>query len=355
LFLWSLQPLGELLGTGSFGVVNHATRKSDSKTFAIKTIKKVQLSAEDLNSIQDEVDILRRVQHPGCVALVEVFESPKTIYIVMELLTGGELFERIIEKGSFSEKEASKVIREAVEAIQYLHKAGIVHRDLKPENLLYSTPETDSAIKITDFGLAKRKNPNQTLHTACGTPSYVAPEVLKRQPYSPAVDLWSIGVILYILLCGFPPFHNENTAELYNLIKAGDYSFPDPYWSDISPEAKDLVRGLLTVDPTKRYTSEKVLQHPWISGDVARSKDLGQSHLNRLKVLQAKRKLRRAVQVLIAANRFTTILKAAAKQEEVRKATGLTPRAGPSQNPFAPPQHDLAKDVKIEPPATISE
>lgn len=292
------------------------TRKSDKAEFALKCCYKTKLQPEDLASIQDEVDILRRVNHEGCVSLVEVFESPKVIYIVMDFLSGGELFERIVEKGSFSESEAAKVVLDVASAIQYLHKSGIVHRDLKPENLLYADKSENARIKITDFGLAKKKNTTQNLQTACGTPSYVAPEILSKQSYTAAVDLWSLGVILYILLCGFPPFHAEATADLYELIKAGRYSFPEEYWGNISPEAKDLVRGLLTVDPTKRYTSDQVLAHPWVSGGAAPSTEFAPEHRERIKLLQAKRKLRRAVQVLLAANRFSNILKAAAAEHD---------------------------------------
>lgn len=189
---------------------------------------------------------------------------------------------------------------------------GIVHRDLKPENLLYSTTDPDSPIKITDFGLAKKREKNQLLHTACGTPAYVAPEVLRKENYGKEVDLWSLGVVLYIILCGFPPFFSDNSAELFEIIKSGKFTFLDPYWTDISSEAKDLVRGLLTVDPKKRYTCEQVLSHPWIATEgVAPSKQFGEDHNRRLKLLQAKRKLRRCVQVLLAANRLSGILQAA--------------------------------------------
>jgi len=250
---------------------------------------------------------MHKIHHPNCVQLFEMFETPKKIYMVMELLTGGELFDRIVAKGNFSEKEASDLIKDIVGAIAYLHSIGIVHRDLKPENLIYLNQKPDSLIKITDFGLAKYRNANKpdAMTTACGTPGYVAPEVLKNEPYGKAVDMWSIGVILYILLCGFPPFYHESTAALYKQIKKGEFDFPEPYWSEVSDAAKDLIRKLLTVDPKKRFTAEQVLSHPWISGSAASSKSFGPSHNLRLKMLQARRRLRRGVHMIMAANKFS--------------------------------------------------
>jgi len=226
--------------------------------------------------------------------------------MVLELLTGGELFDRIVSKGSYSEREASELIKDIVSAIFYLHSIGIVHRDLKPENLIYLSPRGDSPIKITDFGLAKYQSAKTiAMTTACGTPGYVAPEVLKNEPYDKAVDLWSMGVILYILLCGFPPFYHESTAALYKQIKKGEYDFPDPYWAEISDPAKNLVRCLLCVDPKKRFTAQQVLAHPWIAGGAAPAKQFGNDHAKRLKALQARRRLKKGVQLIIAINKFS--------------------------------------------------
>lgn len=230
----------------------------------------------------------------------------------MELLTGGELFDSIVTKGSYTEAEAAEVIRDVCSAIAYLHDEGIVHRDLKPENLIYLDPSEGSPIKITDFGLAKYrsgKSKAAKMTTACGTPGYVAPEVLKNQPYGQEVDMWSVGVILYILLCGFPPFYHENTSQLYKQIKRGAYQFPDPYWNGVSDSAKDLIKLLLTVNPKLRYTAKQVLQHPWISGGKASTKLLDSGNIQRLKILQAKRRMRTCVRKIIALNRFARALK----------------------------------------------
>jgi calcium/calmodulin-dependent protein kinase I len=310
------------LGSGSFATVKRATRKSDGKQFAIKVIKKTKLNAEELAVVHDEVEIMHKLTHPHCVQLYEMFETSKKIYMVIELLTGGELFDRIVAKGSYSEREASELIKSVTSAIQYLHSIGVVHRDLKPENLIYASPKPDSPIKITDFGLAKyRAGKMEAMTTACGTPGYVAPEVLKNEPYGPAVDLWSLGVILYILLCGFPPFYHESTAALYKQIKKGEYDFPDPYWTDISDSAKDLVRCLLCVDPKKRYTAKQVLAHPWIAGNAASDKQFGKKHTQRLRALIARRKLRKGIHLIMAVNKFTLMFTPPDKiaRKEVKK------------------------------------
>jgi len=308
--------LSDKLGTGSFAVVKRATRKADGKEFAIKVIKKSKLNPDELAVVHDEVEIMHKINHPHCVTLYEMFETKTKLFMVMELLTGGELFDRIVSKGSYSEKEASAVIRSVASAIDYLHSIGIVHRDLKPENLIYLNKTDDSPIKITDFGLAKfRPNQNVDMNTACGTPGYVAPEVLKGEHYTKAVDLWSLGVILYILLCGFPPFYHQNTNMLYKQIKKGEYDFPDPYWTDISDSAKDLIRGLLTVDPKKRMNAKDVGAHPWIGGTTAKTKAFDTLHTQRLKLLQARRKLKRTVRTIMAINKFNAAFKALVEEE----------------------------------------
>ena len=182
----------------------------------------------------------------------------------------------------------------------------------QPENLLYKSPEANSKIVLTDFGLAKYKSlkelQTQGMKTACGTPGYVSPEIVMNVHYTTKTDLWSLGVIAYILLCGFPPFYSESTHQLYQQIKAGDYSFPSPYWTDISSSAKDLIRHLLCVDPLKRYSATDVLRHPWVGGENVSTKALCSGYSKRLIALQCRRRLRRGVKVLLAINRFTSAL-----------------------------------------------
>ncbi|XP_037677033.1 calcium/calmodulin-dependent protein kinase type 1B isoform X6 [Choloepus didactylus] len=185
----------------------------------------------------------------------------------------GELFDRIMERGSYTEKDASHLVGQVLGAVSYLHSLGIVHRDLKPENLLYATPFEDSKIMVSDFGLSKIQAGNM-LGTACGTPGYVAPELLEQKPYGKAVDMWALGVISYILLCGYPPFYDESDPELFSQILRASYEFDSPFWDDISESAKDFIRHLLERDPQKRFTCQQALQHLWISGDAAFDKDI---------------------------------------------------------------------------------
>ncbi|PIO70310.1 kinase domain protein [Teladorsagia circumcincta] len=180
----------------------------------------------------------------------------------MELVTGGELFDRIVAKGSYTEKDASHLIRQVLHAVSFMHGNGVVHRDLKPENLLYYNQDEDSKIMVSDFGLSKTED-SGVMATACGTPGYVAPEVLQQKPYGKAVDVWSIGVIAYILLCGYPPFYDESDANLFAQIIKGEYEFDAPYWDQISDSAKDFISHLMCCDPEQRFTCEQALEHPW--------------------------------------------------------------------------------------------
>eukprot|EP01101_Sappina_pedata_P012037 TRINITY_DN81_c1_g1_i1.p1 TRINITY_DN81_c1_g1~~TRINITY_DN81_c1_g1_i1.p1 ORF type:complete len:317 (-),score=143.89 TRINITY_DN81_c1_g1_i1:122-1018(-) len=255
----------EEIGCGAFSVVRVATHRESGEKFAIKIIRKKDIGA-DLNRLQTEIEILKQVQHPNIIYLKDIFETPEIVAIVMELVTGGELFDRIVEQGSYSEKDASVLVSKMVSAIEYLHARGIVHRDLKPENLLLKCTNNLTEVKIADFGLSKIVGTDSIsrMLTACGTPSYVAPEVLLTTGYDKEVDLWSIGVITYILLCGFPPFYDECLNNLFEEIMEARYEFPEEYWGHISEEAKDFVARLLLVNPEQRMTASQALEHPWI-------------------------------------------------------------------------------------------
>ncbi|XP_043198886.1 calcium/calmodulin-dependent protein kinase type 1-like [Amphibalanus amphitrite] len=283
----------EVLGTGAFSQVKVAEKRSEpGKLFAIKIIDKKALKGKE-DSLDNEVKVLRRLRHPNIVNLLETYEDKHKVYLVMEIVTGGELFDRIVEKGSYTEKDASNLIRQVLAAVDFMHEQGVVHRDLKPENLLYFSPDEDSKIMISDFGLSKMED-SGIMATACGTPGYVAPEVLAQKPYGKAVDVWSIGVIAYILLCGYPPFYDENDANLFAQILKGEFEFDSPYWDDISDSAKDFIRQLMCVDAEKRYTCKEALQHPWISGNTARDKDIHSSVSEQLKKNFAKSRWRQA-------------------------------------------------------------
>uniref|UniRef100_A0A0C3TT10 Protein kinase domain-containing protein n=1 Tax=Guillardia theta (strain CCMP2712) TaxID=905079 RepID=A0A0C3TT10_GUITC len=267
--------IGSTLGKGSFAVVKEAQHKHTGVRVAIKMIDRSNpgFVAFDADALRKEIATMHRINHRNCIRLHEVFEEQGYICLVLDLVTGGELFDRIIARGHYSEKDAAEVSRDVLQAVAYLHAQGIVHRDLKPENLLYmsndeSMPEYKH-IKVADFGLARCGSPDSPMRTMCGTPGYVAPEVLDPRltaphGYGPQIDVWSIGVVLYIMLCGFPPFYSENTVTLFRQIRRGDYSFPSPYWDNISDLAKahffDLVRRMLVVDPKQRLTAQQVIR-----------------------------------------------------------------------------------------------
>ncbi|KAK1906835.1 Calcium/calmodulin-dependent protein kinase type 1D [Dissostichus eleginoides] len=278
---------------GAFSEVVLAQERLTSRMFAVKCIPKKALKGKE-SSIENEIAVLRKIKHENIVALEDIYESPDHLYLIMQLVSGGELFDRIVEKGFYTEKDASTLIRQVLDAVNYLHKMGIVHRDLKPENLLYFNPQDESKIMISDFGLSKMEGSGDVMSTACGTPGYVAPEVLAQKPYSKAVDCWSIGVIAYILLCGYPPFYDENDSKLFEQILKADYEFDTPYWDDISDSAKDFIGSLMEKDPEKRFTCDQALRHPWISGDTALCKNIHESVSRQIKKNFAKSKWRQA-------------------------------------------------------------
>ncbi|KAJ1632493.1 kinase-like domain-containing protein [Pavlovales sp. CCMP2436] len=297
--------IGKELGSGHFSRVKLATRKSDGLKCAIKIMKKPAPGKK--SQFDTEVDIMRRIDHPTIVKLYDVFETDDKVYLVMELLTGGELFDRIVDVGHFSEKDAALMTTKLVSAIKYMHELGVVHRDLKPENMLMTHDGKDAAVKITDFGLSKITDGHSSMmKTPCGTPGYIAPEVLHMKGYGREVDMWSVGVIVYILLCGFPPFYAENDALLFQQIKAGRYEFLRPYWDPVSATAKDFVSKLLVVDPARRMTAEQALAHPWLM--LSEAERMSTENLiyvtQALKDRQARNKLKGIINVTRAMHRF---------------------------------------------------
>jgi len=252
---------GEELGRGGFSVVVKATKKDTKDVVAVKIIEKNQ-SDEELQLLQREIDILKKLTHPNIISLKDVFDEKETIYLVMELVQGGELFDQIVSRGTYSEADAANIVRQILDAVAYMHDNGIAHRDLKPENLLCSGDESNT-IKVTDFGLSKDFS-TASLRTSCGTPDYVAPEVLKGQPYDNTVDIWSIGVITYILLCGFPPFYGNTDQQIFEKILRVEYDFPSPDWDHISVEAKQFIKSILVPEPSKRPSALEAIEMDWI-------------------------------------------------------------------------------------------
>ncbi|KAB0365492.1 hypothetical protein FD754_009648 [Muntiacus muntjak] len=255
---------GRVIGDGNFAVVKECRHRGTRQAYAMKIIDKAKLKGKE-DMVDSEILIIQSLSHPNIVKLHEVYETDAEIYLIMEYVQGGDLFDAIIESVKFPEREAALMLMDLCKALVHLHDKRIVHRDLKPENLLVQRNEDKSTtLKLADFGLAKHVV--RPIFTVCGTPTYVAPEILSEKGYGLEVDMWAAGVILYILLCGFPPFRSpeRDQEELFNIIQLGRFEFLAPYWDNISDAAKDLVSRLLVVDPKKRYTAHQVLQHPWL-------------------------------------------------------------------------------------------
>ncbi|KAI8065946.1 kinase-like domain-containing protein [Gongronella butleri] len=258
------------LGVGSFAVVKECVRRSTKEHFALKIIMKKVIAGKEhmLDSELGKQHILKHVQHEHVVSMYDLYESKDAIYIVTRLATGGELFQQLLDKGSYTERDAARLVKQILEGLLYLHGLDIVHRDIKPENLLFATKSPDAPLLITDFGLSKiMKNHDDVLMTACGTPGYVAPEVLLQKGHGKPVDIWSVGVITFVMLCGYTPFYGEDQAALFESIMSGKYEFDEEYWSDISKNAKSFIDGLLMFNPEKRLTAKQALEHPWITGE----------------------------------------------------------------------------------------
>ena len=279
--------VGEELGSGGFAVVYLVTEKSTGQKFAAKVIKKNKLEDVDMRRITDEINILRRVRHPNIISLRAVAKTKSEIILVMELAEGGELFDKLIEEGQYTESDASRILRQIILAVEYLHSLNIAHRDLKPENILLKDKNT-RRIKIADFGLSKVFSDVPDAHTYCGTPNYVAPEVLFEDVYGMPVDMWSIGVVGYVLLGGEPPFHSNNMKKLFELIKAAKYDFDSECWDGVSDEAKDFISKLLVRNPANRLTATEALKHPFLS---KRSKTL--DSIKKAGLLEREQKLRK--------------------------------------------------------------
>jgi calcium/calmodulin-dependent protein kinase I len=252
------------LGSGAFSVVRLGVNRETQEQVAIKVIDKKNVSENFKKNLAREIQILMRVDHPNIVCLKDMYDAGDKFLFVMELVTGGELFDRIVQKGFYSEDDAKTLVKKIVRGVNYLHKNGIAHRDLKPENLLLKSKENDFEVKIADFGLSSFIDSQKMMQTACGTPAYVAPEVLQSGGYDKEVDMWSIGVITYILLCGFPPFHADNVRALLQVVIRAEYDFPSPYWDPISAEAKDFISRLLTKDRAARMNAKEALKHSWL-------------------------------------------------------------------------------------------
>ena len=247
------------LFSGAFAVVKRVQNRKTGEIAAAKIIDKKNVTS-DTERLAIEMEVLRKVNHPNIIKLEDIFETDDFLYIVTEIVTGGELFDRIVSKGSYTERDAANLVKKVIEGLEYIHEMGIVHRDLKPENLLLKSKDNDVDVKIADFGLSKIMGSAAMTQTACGTPGYVAPEVLKGSGYGKEVDMWSVGVITYILLCGFPPFYNENIPLLFESILRCDFDYPADYFDDVTDSALDFIDALLVGSPKKRLSATEALK-----------------------------------------------------------------------------------------------
>ncbi|KAH0483722.1 MAG: hypothetical protein KVP17_001455 [Porospora cf. gigantea B] len=298
------------LGSGAYGEVLLCRDKQTGAERAIKIIKKTSVNQGLGTNLLDEVAVVRTLDHPNIMKLYEFFEDRRNYYLVMEVYKGGELFDEIIHRQRLSEADAANIMKQVLSGVTYLHKYNIVHRDLKPENLLLESKAKDALIKIVDFGLSSSFDPTKKLKERLGTAYYIAPEVLRKK-YDEKCDVWSCGVILYILLCGYPPFGGQTDQEILRRVEKGKFQFEPPEWTKVSEDAKDLIRNMLAYDPIKRHSAEQCLQHRWIVKMAEKKEgkvDNGHlnSALNNMKKFQSGQKLARAA-LLFMGSKLTTM------------------------------------------------
>ncbi|XP_076974273.1 calcium/calmodulin-dependent protein kinase type II subunit beta isoform X7 [Tamandua tetradactyla] len=297
--------LYEDIGKGAFSVVRRCVKLCTGHEYAAKIINTKKLSARDHQKLEREARICRLLKHSNIVRLHDSISEESFHYLVFDLVTGGELFEDIVAREYYSEADASHCIQQILEAVLHCHQMGVVHRDLKPENLLLASKCKGAAVKLADFGLAiEVQGDQQAWFGFAGTPGYLSPEVLRKEAYGKPVDIWACGVILYILLVGYPPFWDEDQHKLYQQIKAGAYDFPSPEWDTVTPEAKNLINQMLTINPAKRITAHEALKHPWVcQRSTVASMMHRQETVECLKKFNARRKLKGAILTTMLATR----------------------------------------------------
>lgn len=318
---------------GAFSVVRRCVKLCTGHEYAAKIINTKKLSARDHQKLEREARICRLLKHSNIVRLHDSISEEGFHYLVFDLVTGGELFEDIVAREYYSEADASHCIQQILEAVLHCHQMGVVHRDLKPENLLLASKCKGAAVKLADFGLAiEVQGDQQAWFGFAGTPGYLSPEVLRKEAYGKPVDIWACGVILYILLVGYPPFWDEDQHKLYQQIKAGAYDFPSPEWDTVTPEAKNLINQMLTINPAKRITAHEALKHPWVcQRSTVASMMHRQETVECLKKFNARRKLKGAILTTMLATRNFS----AAKSLLNKKADGVKPQTNSTKNSSA--------------------
>ncbi|KAG9041798.1 hypothetical protein FS837_011731 [Tulasnella sp. UAMH 9824] len=308
---------GRTLGSGTYAVVKEAVHITTGQYFACKVINKKLMEGRE-HMVRNEIAVLKKVSqgHRNIVTLHDYFETAHNLYLIFDLCSGGELFDRICAKGNYYEQDAADLVRTIMQAVKYIHECGIVHRDLKPENLIFRSKAEDADIMIADFGLSRVMDEKTLtmLTEVCGTPGYMAPEIFKKTGHGKPVDVWAMGVITYFLLCGYTPFDRDTQQQEMEAIIRGDYKFePAEYWNPVSETARDFVRSCLTIDPRKRPTAADCLNHPWLAetkkqGVADPTTATGQADLlpTFQKAFNAKKTFRKAVLGVMASRRMAT-------------------------------------------------
>ncbi|XP_054427382.1 calcium/calmodulin-dependent protein kinase type II subunit beta isoform X1 [Pteronotus mesoamericanus] len=369
--------LYEDIGKGAFSVVRRCVKLCTGHEYAAKIINTKKLSARDHQKLEREARICRLLKHSNIVRLHDSISEEGFHYLVFDLVTGGELFEDIVAREYYSEADASHCIQQILEAVLHCHQMGVVHRDLKPENLLLASKCKGAAVKLADFGLAiEVQGDQQAWFGFAGTPGYLSPEVLRKEAYGKPVDIWACGVILYILLVGYPPFWDEDQHKLYQQIKAGAYDFPSPEWDTVTPEAKNLINQMLTINPAKRITAHEALKHPWVcQRSTVASMMHRQETVECLKKFNARRKLKGAILTTMLATRNFSVgrqttapatmstaasgapvglVEQAAKSLLNKKADGVKPQTNSSKNSAAATSPKGAlPPAALEPQSTV--
>nr|XP_054493645.1 calcium/calmodulin-dependent protein kinase type II subunit gamma isoform X5 [Agelaius phoeniceus] len=368
--------LYEELGKGAFSVVRRCVKKNSSQEYAAKIINTKKLSAraefepvwtpdaviatsrvsvllllQDHQKLEREARICRLLKHPNIVRLHDSISEEGFHYLVFDLVTGGELFEDIVAREYYSEADASHCIHQILESVNHIHQHDIVHRDLKPENLLLASKCKGAAVKLADFGLAiEVQGEQQAWFGFAGTPGYLSPEVLRKDPYGKPVDIWACGVILYILLVGYPPFWDEDQHKLYQQIKAGAYDFPSPEWDTVTPEAKNLINQMLTINPAKRITADQALKHPWVcQRSTVASMMHRQETVECLRKFNARRKLKGAILTTMLVSRNFS----AAKSLLNKKSDGVKPQSNNKTSIVSTAKETPPVQTSMEPQTTV--
>ncbi|XP_055518074.1 calcium/calmodulin-dependent protein kinase type II subunit beta isoform X40 [Leucoraja erinacea] len=341
----------EELGKGAFSTVRRCVKLSTGQEYAAKMINTKKLPARDHQKLEREARICRLLKHSNIVRLHDSISEEGYHYLVFDLVTGGELFEDIVAREYYSEADASHCIQQILEAVLHCHQMGVVHRDLKPENLLLASKCKGAAVKLADFGLAiEVQGEQQAWFGFAGTPGYLSPEVLRKEAYGKPVDIWACGVILYILLVGYPPFWDEDQQKLYQQIKAGAYDFPSPEWDTVTPEAKNLINQMLTINPAKRITATEALKHPWVcQRSTVASMMHRQETVECLKKFNARRKLKGAILTTMLATRNFS----AAKSLLNKKVDGVKPQTNSTKNNVVTSPKGNIPCPALEPQTTV--